>query len=122
MVEPCETYGKAVDRAMRAEKAVAQFSRIFVKRKGEAVEGELSSKKQTAQTSGSQARQGRALNAEKLDIGQMTILMGWCVTGVVCRDIPLGSVLRRVCQIHSSHKTRIVRQEDRQHDRRMCRT
>ncbi|KAL5993989.1 hypothetical protein ACLOJK_038346 [Asimina triloba] len=55
MVEPCETYDKAVDRAMWAEKAVAQFSRMFVKRKGEAVEGESSSKKQTAQTSGSLA-------------------------------------------------------------------
>ncbi|KAL5984787.1 hypothetical protein ACLOJK_038623 [Asimina triloba] len=137
---------RIVDRAMWAEKAVAQFSRIFVKRKGEAVERELSSKKQTAQTSGSQAGQGRALNAEKLDIGQMTVLMGWCVTGVNVQnlegrqqanvfalnpeqaqvpageDIPLSSVLRRVCQIHSSHKTRIVRQEDRQHDSRMCRT
>ncbi|KAL6000628.1 hypothetical protein ACLOJK_024328, partial [Asimina triloba] len=40
MAEPWETYGKAVDRAMWPEKAVVQFSRIFTKRKGEAVEEE----------------------------------------------------------------------------------
>ncbi|KAL5984789.1 hypothetical protein ACLOJK_038625 [Asimina triloba] len=143
MVEPCETYGKAMDRAMWVEKAVTQFSRIFVKRKGETVEGELQGRYQRVKglrtktnkatkrnvvdatsviSDVATSNQGRALNAEKLDIGQMTVLMGSCVTGVVCRDIPLGSVLRRVRQIHSSHKTRIVRQEDLQHDSRMCRT
>ncbi|KAL5988811.1 hypothetical protein ACLOJK_026913 [Asimina triloba] len=37
-----------------------------------------------------------AISAEKLVIGQMTILKEWCVTSVVCWDIPLSSVLRKV--------------------------
>ncbi|KAL6000417.1 hypothetical protein ACLOJK_024113 [Asimina triloba] len=119
MAEPCEMYGKAVDRAMWAEKAVAQFSRMFVKRKGEEVKGESSSKKQAAQTSGSP---GRAISAEKLVIGQTTVPMEWCVTGVVCRDIPLISVLRQVHLVHSNHKTRIGQWEGRWHDNKMCRT
>ncbi|KAL5996899.1 hypothetical protein ACLOJK_007822, partial [Asimina triloba] len=42
MAEQCEMYGKAVDRAMWVEKAVARFNKMFVKRKGGAVEGESS--------------------------------------------------------------------------------
>ncbi|KAL6002121.1 hypothetical protein ACLOJK_037569 [Asimina triloba] len=45
MAKPSEMCGKAMDQAMWVEKAVAQFGGIFVKRKGEVVERESSSKK-----------------------------------------------------------------------------
>ncbi|KAL6003147.1 hypothetical protein ACLOJK_023370, partial [Asimina triloba] len=124
-----EPYGKAVDRAMWAEKAVAQFSKMFMKRKGEAVEGESSSKKQTAQMSGSPAgqgskskgsknqnqrgaisdaaisNQGLVISAKKPDTDQRTALVEWYF---------IGFVLRREHLAHSSRETKTDHQDDRQ--------
>ncbi|KAL5986539.1 hypothetical protein ACLOJK_014872, partial [Asimina triloba] len=63
---------------------------------------------------------GVTIGGARLDIDQMIVLIEWCVIGVVCRDIPPGSVLRQVHQVHNSRKTRIGQQEDRQYDSRMC--
>ncbi|KAL5985372.1 hypothetical protein ACLOJK_027356 [Asimina triloba] len=109
MAEPCEPYGKAVDRAMWAEKAVAQFSKMFVKRKGEAVEGESSSAIWDVVTS----NQGLVISAEKPDTDQRNALVEWYVIGVKCQDILRGFVLRREHLAHSSRKTKTDHQDDR---------
>ncbi|KAL5996483.1 hypothetical protein ACLOJK_026563 [Asimina triloba] len=66
--------------------------------------------------------QGRTISVEKLVIGQTTVLMEWCVTGVVCRDIPLSFILQQVHLVYNSRKTRIDQREGWQHNNRMCRT
>ncbi|KAL6013475.1 hypothetical protein ACLOJK_003973, partial [Asimina triloba] len=67
MAEPCITYGKVVDRAIWAEKATTQFSKMFVKRKREAVEGESSNT--------TTSYQGLVISAEKSDADQRIALV-----------------------------------------------
>ncbi|KAL5999245.1 hypothetical protein ACLOJK_040695 [Asimina triloba] len=107
MAEPCEMYSKAVDRAMWAEKA-DRDQRV----KGLRIRSNEATGRNVADVISVILdvvifNQGHAISAEKLVIGQTTVPMEWCVTGVVCRDIPLSSVLRQVQLVHSSRKTRI---------------
>ncbi|KAL6004865.1 hypothetical protein ACLOJK_005421 [Asimina triloba] len=136
MDEPCETYSKAVDREMWAEKAVTQFSKMFVKRKEEADKdprakgpririNEVIKRNATDATGAiwdaATSNQGLVISAEKPDIDQRTALVEWYVIDVICQDILRGFVLRRKHQAHSSRKTKTDHQDDRQHDNRMCR-